>query len=124
MRRTIAVFIVATMAYAVTAHAQSTYKRDIPAALAKQAKVDEATAASTAQKRIPKGTIKGVELEREHGRLMYSYDMTVAGQDGVEEVNVDAINGRVIGVQHESAAVERAEAAQEAAAQKNKKTTK
>jgi uncharacterized membrane protein YkoI len=96
------------------AHAQATYKRDIPDSLAKEAKITETAAAATAQKRVPKGTIESVELEREKGKLMFSYDIKTAGKSGVDEVNVDAITGKIIGFSHESAATEKKEAAAEA----------
>jgi uncharacterized membrane protein YkoI len=96
------------------AHAQATYKRDIPDSLAKEAKITETAAAATAQKRVPKGTIEAVELEREKGKLMFSYDIKTAGKSGVDEVNVDAITGKIIGFSHESAATEKKEAAAEA----------
>jgi uncharacterized membrane protein YkoI len=96
------------------AHAQATYKRDIPDSLAKEAKITESAAAATAQKRVPKGTIEAVELEREKGKLMFSYDIKTEGKSGVDEVNVDAITGKIIGFSHESAAMEKKEAAAEA----------
>jgi uncharacterized membrane protein YkoI len=118
MTRNIA-FIAALILAAVSAHAQTTYKKDVPAALAKEARVDEATAAAAARARVPNGTIRSVELEREKGRLIYSYDFTVAGKKRVEEVNVDAATGKVIATEHESAAAERAEAAHDAATRKS-----
>ncbi|HWZ59958.1 MAG TPA: PepSY domain-containing protein, partial [Gemmatimonadaceae bacterium] len=62
------------------------------------------------------GTIKAVELERENGHLQYSYDVTVAGQSGITEVNVDAMTGTVLGVHRETAADEAKEAAAEKSA--------
>ncbi len=120
MTRSIA-FIAALMLATVSASAQTTYKKDVPAALAKQAKVDEATAAAAARAILPNGTIRSVELEREKGRLIYSYDFIVAGKKGVEEVNIDAATGKAIATEHESAATERAETAHEATAQKSTK---
>lgn len=120
MMRNIA-FVAALILAAVNAYPQTTYKKDLPKALAKEAKIDEATAAAAARARVPNGTIRGVELEREKGRLIYSYDFTFAGKKGVEEVNVDAVTGTVIATEHESATTERAEAAREAAAKKSTK---
>jgi hypothetical protein len=103
------------------ARAQATYKRDIPDSLAKQAKITEDSAASVARKRVPKGTIQAVELEREKGKLMYSYDIKIEGKSGTDEVNVDARTGKIIGYSHETAADEKKEAAEEAKAAKSKK---
>lgn len=102
------------------AQAQAKYKHDIPDSLAKRVKISEATAAATAHKRVPTGTIDGVELERENGKLMYSYDIKVPGKSGIDEVNVDALTGKVIGYSHESAAAEAKEAASEGKAEKTK----
>lgn len=74
-------------------------------------RVPEATARAAALARVPGGTVKSEELEQEEGKLIYSYDIVVAGRDGVEEVTVDANTGAVLGVHHEDAAAERAEAA-------------
>lgn len=66
-----------------------------------------------AQKRVPKGTVLSEELEREHGKLIYSFDIAVPGKPGIQEVNVSAITGKVIGVHHESAKDEKKEEAKE-----------
>ena len=111
--------VVAALAVAgSSARAQATYKREIPDSLVKAAKITEAAAAETAQKRVPKATIASVELERENGRLIYSYDMTTKGKPGVDEVNVDAVTGKIISVAHESPVTEKKEAAAEAKAAK------
>lgn len=100
-------------AQSVTAQ-ETQYKRDVPDSLAKEATVSEANATVTAQKRVPKGTITAMELEREHGHLMYSYDIKTPGKSGIDEVNVDAKTGKVLRVGHESPATEKNEAAADA----------
>ncbi|MFI5242497.1 MAG: PepSY domain-containing protein, partial [Gemmatimonadales bacterium] len=47
------------------------YKKDIPAKLAKTAKITEDSAAKVAQAKLPAGKIEAVELENEHGKLQY-----------------------------------------------------
>jgi len=89
------------------------------AELQKEAKISEATARATALKEVPNGTVKSSELERENGKLIYSYDITVPGKTGIDEVNVNAIDGSVVAKQHETPKSEKKEAAQEA---KEKKT--
>jgi len=91
----------------------TTVKSDIPADLAKQAKISLETARATALAKVPNGTVKSEELEKEHGKLIYSFDIQVLGKPGIEEVNVDAIDGKVLGVEHESAKTERREKAKE-----------
>ena len=74
-------------------------------------KISESHARSIAQARVPKGHVKSHELEHEGGRLIYSFEFTVPGKSGVEEVNVDAHSGKVVGVEHESPQKEKKEAA-------------
>ena len=91
------------------------------AALQKEAKISEETARATALKEVPNGTIKSSELEREHGKLIYSFDITVPGKTGIEEIAVNAIDGSVVTREHETPAMEKKEAAQEAKEKKAKK---
>ena len=70
------------------------------------------------------GKIKSEELEKEHGKQIYSFD--IAMPDGLHEVNVDAVTGKLIDDKVESAADEANEKAQdkkEAAAKKVKKSS-
>ncbi len=76
-----------------------------------QVKVREARARATALARVPHARVRSEELEYEGGRWIYSYDLKVAGQPGIEEVNVDANTGRVVAVQHEGAREEAKEKA-------------
>ncbi|HVZ47859.1 MAG TPA: PepSY domain-containing protein [Gemmatimonadaceae bacterium] len=91
--------------------AKPAYKAELPPALVKRARVSEPKAASAALARVPGGRISAAELEEEDGKLIYSYDIVVAGRKGVEEVHVDAVTGAVIGSGHEGEATEKAEAA-------------
>jgi len=77
------------------------------------AKVSMKTARATALAKVPGGKIKRAELEREKGRLIYSFDIRVPGKSGIEEVQVDATDGSVVSVVHETAKKERQEAQQE-----------
>lgn len=63
---------------------------------------------------VPRGRVRSAELEREHGRLIYSFDIRVPGRAGVEEVQISALTGRLISRTHESPAAERREARTEA----------
>ena len=96
-------------------------KEESQAALQKEAKITEATARATALKEVPNGTVKSSELEREHGKLIYSFDITVPGKTGIEEVNVNAIDGSIVAKEHETPKAEKKEATAEA---KEKKAAK
>jgi uncharacterized membrane protein YkoI len=62
-----------------------------------------------------KATVKSAELEAEHGCLVYSFDIEVAGKTGVQEVQIDAGNGKVLSNKHESPKAEAAEKAKDKA---------
>src|SRR6202140_937890 len=96
-------------------------KEESQETLQKEAKITEATARATALKEVPNGTVKSSELEREGGKLIYSYDITVPGKTGIDEVNVNAIDGTIVAKQHETPKAEKTEAVKEA---KEKKATK
>jgi len=95
--------LIAAAAMTVSAFAATT---------ATKPKITMAQARAIALKKAP-GTIKSAELEKEHGKLIYSFDIATSPK-AITEVNVDALNGKIIAVQHENAAKEAAEAKQEA----------
>lgn len=74
------------------------------AKLAKQAKITMAQARVTAQKSAS-GTIEEEELEREGGKLLYSFDIRNA-KGTITEVQVDAKTGKLLSAKEESAADE------------------
>ncbi len=86
---------------------------DIPADLAKDAKITLDAARATALAKVPNGAVRSEELEKEHGKLIYSFDIAVPGKSGIEEVNVSAVTGKVLDKHHESAKDEQKEAAKE-----------
>src|SRR5271157_2708889 len=89
-------------------------KSKIPAALKSQAKISIEDARAAALKKVP-GVIKEEELEKEHGKLVYSFDIQVTGQKDITEVQVSAIDGSIVSVEKEDAASEAKEKKQEAA---------
>ena len=75
--------------------------------LARQAKITKEQAQATALKRAP-GTVEEGELEREHGKLVWSFD--IRNKKGtIDEVQVSAITGKIVRVEHETKAQEAAE---------------
>lgn len=78
------------------------YTREVPDSLRAQAKVSEDSARGVALAHAPGGTVQGLELEREHGRLIWSFDIKIAGKPGITEVNVNALDGSIVGVEHEA----------------------
>jgi len=108
-----------TLGAAASASAQAakaTTKKEATsqAALRKEAKIAEADARKTALAAVPGGKVQSHELEREKGKLIYSYDIKVAGKSGIEEVNVDAMTGEIVAHEHEDAKTEAKERKAEA----------
>ena len=96
------------------AHTTSSVKVKGDAKLKAEAKVSESDAIATAMKEVPDGKIQSAEIEREGGKLIYSFDIKVPHKSGIEEVNVDAVSGTVVKKEHESPKAEKKEAAMEA----------
>jgi hypothetical protein len=94
-------------------HCEKCEKKDSEASLMAQAKISKETAQATAFAKVPNGTIKEGELEKENGHLQWSFDMATPDSKDTTEVNVDAITGEVISVAKESASDESKEASEE-----------
>ena len=76
------------------------------AKLQAEAKVSKADAEKTALSKVPGGKIKEGELEKEKGRLIWSFDIAIPGSTDIKEVQVNAITGEVVSVETETAAAE------------------
>ena len=93
--------------------ATKTAKVETQADLQKEAKITMEKAREIALSKVKNGKIASEELEREHGKLIYSFDIKT-DKPGVTEVNVNAITGKIVGIQKENAKKEAAEKKQEA----------
>ena len=103
----------------------ATAKHETAAQLKKEAKVTEKAARATALAQVPGGKVRKHELERENGKLVYSFDIATKGKSGIDEVQVDAMDGSVVSNKHETPAMEKAEAkADKAEARAEKKEAK
>lgn len=67
-----------------------------------RAKVPLAQARERALRRVP-GTVVHEELEREHGRWIYSFEIRPQGEHGkrVKEVNIDSDSGELVNIETE-----------------------
>ena len=74
------------------------------ARLEAQAKVSKAEAERIALGTVPGGTVKEGELEKEKGKLIWSFDIATAGTRDITEVHVDAVTGKVVRTEHETVA--------------------
>jgi uncharacterized membrane protein YkoI len=79
-------------------------KKDNSGKLEAQAKISKADAQKIALDKVPGGTIKEGELEKEKGRLLWSFDIATPNTKDVTEVQVDALTGAIIDVSKETVA--------------------
>ena len=101
-----------------TAQPRRQAKHETQAALEKEAKMTMTDARALARKTVPGATIQAGEIEREGGKLIYSFDMKTAGKSGIDEVNIDAMTGKLVSSIHETPKDEKAEAKADAKAAK------
>jgi len=78
-------------------------KTENESALQAQAKISKADAQATALAKVPNGTVKEGELEKERGKLIWSFEITTPDTKDITEVNVDALTGEVVNIEHEKA---------------------
>jgi uncharacterized membrane protein YkoI len=83
-----------------TAHTAA-YTREVPDSLRSLTKISEDSARAVALAHARGGTVQSLELEREHGKLIWSFDIKIPGKPGITEVNVNALDGTLVGVEHE-----------------------
>jgi competence protein ComGC len=86
-----------------------------------QAKISKTKARKIAQAKEPTGKIESEELEKEHGKLVYSFDIRNA-KGTITEVQVDARTGKIVSVEEENKQAEEKEKQQEAKEKSRKKT--
>ncbi len=65
-----------------------------------RAKVSPEAAQSAALARVPNGSVRAMQLKVERGTMLYIYDISAPGGSGLEEVQVSAVDGQVVSVQH------------------------
>ena len=81
-------------------------KQSEQAELAKEAKISQEDAQKTALSRVPGGVVKESEIEKEHGRLVWSFDIATPDSKDITEIEVDAQTGIVVAVETEPAGKE------------------
>ena len=97
----------------VAQNAKVTVKEEKPGLLAR-AKVTADAAIATAQAKVPKAKLASAEIEEENGKLIYSFDFKTEGKSGIDEVNVDAVTGKFMTLEHETPKSEAKEKAADA----------
>ena len=83
--------------------------------LLKQASVTRSEAERTALSRIHDGRIVTVELEKEHGRLIWSFDIARPHTKNITELQVDAKSGQIVSTKIETPQAQKKEASEDKA---------
>ena len=81
--------------------------------LLKRAKITEAEARDTALSKVVNGTVRSSELEKEKGRLIWSFDIATPRTQNITEVQVDAKTGKTVSTHLETPSKEAKEAKSE-----------
>ena len=102
--RNVELLSLAFVMLAIFAASTSMAGEESQSALRKQATVTEAQARKSALAKVPNGTIKSSELERENGRLIWSFDIAKGRTRNITEVQVDAKSGKIVSTQTETPA--------------------
>jgi uncharacterized membrane protein YkoI len=69
-----------------------------------QAKITKAEAEKIALDKVPGGTVKESDIEKEKGKLLWSFDIATPGTKDITEVQVDAMTGAVLDIAKETVA--------------------
>ena len=91
------------------------------AKLEAQAKITKAEAQKIALDKVPGGTIKEGDIEKEKGKLLWSFDIATPGTKDITEVQVDAMTGQVLDVSKETVADQEKEKKEDAKKAKKEK---
>ncbi|HYV99529.1 MAG TPA: PepSY domain-containing protein [Gemmatimonadaceae bacterium] len=96
------ILFVALLAFAAArVNAQDVKLKEEKPGMIARAKVTFDAARATAQAKVPGGKLATAELEQEDGKLIYTLVFKTAGKKGQDEINVDALTGKIVAVEHE-----------------------
>jgi uncharacterized membrane protein YkoI len=75
-------------------------EEDSPGLLA-QATISDAAARAVALERFPNGQIVDAEIDEDHGRVMYKYELHIASERRTVDVDIDAKTGAIVAVEED-----------------------
>jgi uncharacterized membrane protein YkoI len=106
--------IIASSAFVLVLAASAAIAGQSDKDLHTQAKVSEADARTTALQKVADGIVASSELEKEYGKLIWSFDIKRPNSKGITEVQVDAKTGAIVSNQVETPADQAREMAADA----------
>ena len=117
-----AALIFAALALFSSVHVVAAEEKEDDAKLEAQAKVSKSEAQKIALAKVPKGSkITESDIEKEDGKLVWSFDIATPGSADITEIQVDAMTGKVVKVEKESPADQAKEKAADEKAEQAKK---
>ena len=78
------------------------------------AKISKADAQKIALDKVPGGTVKEGGIEKEKGKVIWSFDIATPGTTDITEVQVDAMTGAVLDIGKETVAEQQKEKKEDA----------
>src|SRR5260221_4686559 len=105
IRGMVAGFLAVGLCVAGGAQTPAPKKSKIPEALKKDAKISVEAARATALKKVP-GEVKEEELEKENGKLVYSFDIRATGPNEITEMQTTSFDGSIATAGEEKSASE------------------
>ncbi|HEY9422150.1 MAG TPA: PepSY domain-containing protein [Thermoanaerobaculia bacterium] len=78
-----------------------------PAATAKKARISIEEARVIALAKVPTGTVRSEELNRENDKVAYSFEILVPGKKGIQVVRVNPADGEIVSIKEKSAWADR-----------------
>ncbi len=91
-----------TLALVTTGLVGCATEKEQEAKLEAKAKVSKAEAQRIALAKVPGGTIKEGGIEKEKGKVIWSFDIGTPGTQDITEVAVDAMTGEVVSIDKET----------------------
>lgn len=96
--------IIASSAFVLVLAATAAIAGQSQKKLRAQAKIPEADARAAALQKVPDGIVASSELEKEHGKLIWSFDIKRPDSKDITEIQVDAKTGAIVSTQVETPA--------------------
>ena len=93
---------VAAFSLAAVTTSELAAAEETAAQLRTQAKVSKSDAQKTALEKVLNGRVESAELEKENGKLVWSFDIAKPNTKNITEVQVDAKTGQIAAVAEET----------------------
>lgn len=94
--------VVCSLAFCAAIPLLQASEKDQPRTAASPTRISEDVARSVASERFPDSAFERSDLEKEHGRLIWSIQLRPHGSNAVREVHIDALSGEIVATEVET----------------------